>query len=311
MGYWLFPMNSKRATLTELTAFTTIVRHGSFRAAADELAMSPSTLSHMMRGLEERLAVRLFNRTTRSVAPTQAGTRLFRSLMPVLSELDAALADVDTFSSRPSGNLRINASESATQMMMQEIVPTFVERYPDVHLDLVTEGKLVDIVADGFDAGVRLAEAVPQDMIAVPFGTEGQFLVVASPAYLETFGVPRTPDDLHNHRRVRFRLPSGKMYRWEFERHEHSLKIDVPGPVTIDHMGLMVRAAIQGVGIAYVSADIAREALAKGELVAVLTDWTPPFAGQCLYYPSHRLVPPGLRAFVDIIKEVQRRSRHA
>ena len=195
--------------------------------------------------------------------------------------------------------------------MMQEIVPTFVERYPDVHLDLVTEGKLVDIVADGFDAGVRLAEAVPQDMISVPFGTEGQFLVVASPAYLETFGVPRTPDDLHNHRCVRFRLPSGKMYRWEFERHEHSLKIDVPGPVTIDHMGLMVRAAIQGVGIAYVSADIAREALAKGELVAVLTDWTPPFAGQCLYYPSHRLVPPGLRAFVDIIKEVQRRSRHA
>lgn len=297
---------NNQPSFTELTAFTAIVRHASFRAAADELAMSASSLSHMMRALEERLGVRLFNRTTRSVAPTEAGARLFRNLSPILSELDVALADVGTLRERPSGRLRINASEIATRILMRQIVPTFVERCPDVNLDLVTEGRLVDIVAEGFDAGVRLGEALPQDMIAIPFGGDGRFVVVGSPAYLARYGTPKTPDALAEHRCIRFRLPSGKMYRWEFERHDQALKIEVFGPVTLDHVGLMVEAAAKGLGLAYVSAETAQAEIDDGRLVQILTDWTPPFAGQHLYYPSNRLVPAALRAFIDVLREVER-----
>lgn len=310
MTYWGLFMN-ERPTFAELTAFLAIVRHLSFRAAADELALSASTLSHMMRALEERMGVRLFNRTTRSVAPTEAGARLFRNLSPILSELDVALADVVTLSERPSGRLRINASEISTRMLLQQIVPTFMERFPGVHLDLVTEGRLVDIVAEGFDAGVRLGESLPQDMIAVPFGGDGQFVVVASPAYLKRHGIPKTPDDLSKHRCIRFRLPSGKMYRWEFLHHSQSLKVEVSGPITLDHIGLMIEAAAKGVGLAYVSAETAKIEIDSGQLICVLSDWTPPIAGQHFYYPNNRLVPAALRAFIDVLREVegQRASR--
>jgi DNA-binding transcriptional LysR family regulator len=291
---------------TELSAFAAIVRHRSFRAAADELAMSPSTLSHMMRALEEKLRLRLFNRTTRSVAPTEAGDRLFRSLAPILNDLDRALADLGALCDQPSGRLRLNASEEAGRLLMARIVPAFLERYPEIHLDLVTEGALIDIVAEGFDAGVRLREAVPQDMVAIPFAGEGRFLAVASPGYLERTGIPRTPMDLVRHRCIRFRLPSGKMYRWEFARHGEELKLDIQGAITLDHIGLMVEAAIKGLGIAYVSAGAAKRALAAGDLVPVLADWTPPFAGHHLYYPSHRLVPTALRAFIDVLREIDR-----
>jgi DNA-binding transcriptional LysR family regulator len=297
--------------LTELSAFAAIVRHTSFRAAADELGMSPSTLSHMMRALEERLGLRLFNRTTRSVAPTEAGDRLFRNLAPVLLDLDRALTDVGTLRDQPSGRLRINASEEAGRILMDRIVPTFLERYPEIHLDLVTEGAFVDIVAEGFDAGIRLGEVVPQDMIVVPFAGEGRFLAVASPDYLKRNGIPRTPADLTQHRCICFRLPSGKMYRWEFARHGEELKLDVQGATTLDHMGLMVTAATKGLGIAYVSAKTAREALAAGVLVPVLADWTPPFAGHHLYYPSHRLVPAALRAFIEVLREIDREEHQA
>jgi DNA-binding transcriptional LysR family regulator len=296
----------QRPNLTELHAFTTIVRHGSFRAAADELGFSASTLSHMMRAFEERLGLRLLNRTTRSVAPTEAGTRLCRNLQPILNDLDLALTDVGTLSERPSGTLRINASQSAARLLMGRIVPTFISRYPDVHLDLVTEGRLVDIVADGFDAGVRLGDTVAQDMIAVPFGGDWRFSAVASPAYLAQWGMPRTPDELTRHRCIRFRMPSGKMYRWEFERRHQEFKLDVEGPMTLDNMELMVKAAVDGLGIAYVSYEMAQTAIANGDLVAVLSDWISAFPGHCLYYPSHRLVPAGLRAFIDVVKEIER-----
>ncbi len=298
----------QRPSLNELSAFAAIVRHASFRAAADELGLSASTLSHMMRSLEERLGLRLFNRTTRSVAPTQAGNQLFRSLTPVLHDLEVALNGVNTFRERPSGKLRINAAESAVRALMQEIVPTFLERYPDIHLDLVTEGELIDIVAQGFDAGVRLGETVPQDMIAIAFGGTGQFVAVASPIYLEKYGNPKTPDDLIRHRCIRFRLPSGKIYRWELVYRDKEIEVDVSGPITLDHMGLMVEAAVKGLGIAYVWKDAAAQDIHDGRLVPVLLKWTPTFAGHCLYYPSHRLVPTSLRAFVDVIKETERKK---
>lgn len=294
---------NERPSLSELHAFLAIVRLGSFRAAADELGVTPSSLSHTMRALEERLGVRLLHRTTRSVAATDAGERLSRSLGSVLGQLDVALADVSTVAGRPSGRLRINAAVAAVQVLMQRIVPTFVARHPEVDLDLVTEGKLVDIVAQGFDAGVRFGESLEQDMIAVPFGGDARFVVVAAPAYLARAGTPRTPEALAKHACIRFRLPSGKMYRWELSRRGKSLKVDVPGSLTLDDTGSMVEAARAGIGIAYVPEPVAAAAIARGELATLLDDWTPPFPGLHLYYPSHRLVPAALRAFVDVLRE--------
>lgn len=292
-------------SLSELTAFMAVVRHSSFRAASDELAMSPSTLSHMVRSLEERLRLRLFNRTTRSVATTEAGARLFRSLTPVLSELDLALSDVNSFRDRPSGNLRINASEAAAGLLVNRVVPAFVDRYPEMHVDIVTEGRLIDIVSEGFDAGVRLAESVPHAMVAVPLCGEMTFLAVASPAYLHAHGEPQTPDDLGKHCCIRFRLPSGKIYRWEFERYGQQLRVDVSGQITLDRISSMVDAAINGLGVAYVASDAAQPAIDQGLLVPILLGWVLKFKGHCLYYPSHRLVPAGLRVFVDLVKELQ------
>lgn len=296
-------MNAK-PDLSDLSALAAIVRHRSFRKAADELGLSPSTLSHMMRTLEANMGVRLLHRTTRSVSPTEAGERLVVRLQPVLRDLDRALEEVETFRDRPSGTLRINASEIAARILLKTVVPIFLDRYPDMTLDLVTEGRLVDIVAEGFDAGIRLGEAVPRDMIAVRFGGETRFVVVVSPAYLAGHAAPQTPDDLKDHACIRFRLPSGKLFRWEFEKHGQELSIDVPGTLILDHLDLMCEAAVQGLGIAYVSDRSAKTDIYYGRLVTVLDDWCPSIPGLFLYYPGHRHVPPGLRAFIDVLKEV-------
>ncbi|MDQ0393108.1 LysR family transcriptional regulator [Labrys monachus] len=295
-------MNGKPG-LPELKALAAIVSHRSFRKAADDLGLSPSTLSHMMRSLEQEMGVRLLHRTTRSVAPTQAGERLVGRLQPLLRDIDAALSEVDDFRSVPAGPLRINSSEIAARLLLASTVPAFLSRYPQVSLDLVTEGRLVDIVAEGFDAGIRLGEAVPQDMVAVRFGGSARFVAVASPGYLADHAGPKVPDDLHDHACIRFRLPSGKPYRWEFERHGQELSIDVPGRLTLDHMDLMADAAAGGMGIAYVSDRCARAHIDRGALVTVLDDWCPPIPGLFLYYPGHRHVPPALRAFIDVLKE--------
>ena len=218
-----------KPALNDLTAFAAIAAHRSFRKAADELGLSPSTLSHMMRALERNMGVRLLNRTTRSVSPTEAGARLLTRLQPVLRDFDLALDEVNEFRNRPSGALRLNVSEPAARLLLRAVVPEFLARYPEMTLDIVTENKLVDIVATGFDAGVRLGESVPQDMIAVRFGGPVRFVAVASPAYLARHAAPQTPDDLKDHACLRIRMPSGKLYRWEFERHGQELAIDVPG----------------------------------------------------------------------------------
>ncbi|RWP78398.1 LysR family transcriptional regulator [Mesorhizobium sp.] len=289
--------------LPELTALAAIVSHRSFRKAADDLGLSPSTLSHMMRALERDMGVRLLNRTTRSVAPTEAGARLVARLQPLLRDIDAALAEVDNFRSLPAGTLRINSSEIAARMLLKSTVPAFLARYPQVSLDLVTEGRLIDIVAEGFDAGIRLGEAVPQDMVAVRFGGATRFIAVASPSYLAARQAPRVPDDLRNHTCIRFRLPSGKPYRWEFEKHGQEISIDVPGVLTLDHMELMAEAAVGGLGVAYISDKSAQSYIEQGALVSLLEDWCPAIPGLFLYYPGHRLVLPALRAFIDVLKE--------
>jgi DNA-binding transcriptional LysR family regulator len=295
-------MNTKPG-LNDLIAFMAIVTHRSFRKAADELGLSPSTLSHVIRTLEANMGVRLLNRTTRSVSPTEAGERLAARMAPVVRDFDMALEEVDAFRGRPSGMLRINTSEIAARVLLHSAVPTFLERYPEMSLDLVTEGRFVDIVAEGFDAGVRLGEAVPQDMVAVRFDDDTRFVAVASDDYLRGRSLPKTPDDLKDHTCIRFRLSSGKLFRWEFEKNGQEMVVDVAGPLILDHLALMTEAATQGMGIAYVSERSAKPFIDSGQLVYVLEDWCPWIPGLFLYYPGHRHVPPGLRAFIDVLKE--------
>lgn len=293
-----------KPTLSDLEAFRAVAHHRSFRKAADALGVSRSTLSHTLIGLERNLAVRLLNRTTRSVSLTDAGARLLNRLDPVLHDLDMALDGLAEERGGPKGTLRINANKGAAEILLEKVVPSFLNRCPDVELDLVSEGRLVDIVAEGFDAGVRLAESVPQDMIAVRLGGDIRFIAVASPAYLANHAPPKVPDDLRHHACIRQRLPSGKRYRWEFSRNGAELSIDVPGVLTLDDTDLMVQAAADKLGIAYVPETAARKHLQAGQIVTVLDDWCPPFPGLVLYYPGYRLVPSALRAFIDIMKEV-------
>lgn len=299
---------SYRPTLDDLNAFSAIVTHRSFRKAAGELGLSPSTLSHMMRNMEARMGVRLLHRTTRSVAVTEAGEMLLDRLKPVLRDLDLALDAVGEFGGQPSGTLRINASEIAARVLLNAAIPLFLQRYPEISLDVVTENRLVDIVGEGFDAGIRLRESVPLDMIAIEFGGAARFLAVASPAYLQEHKRPKMPEDLKRHRCIRLRMPSGKLYRWEFEKHGQEVNIEVSGALTLDHVELMAEAAVKGLGIAYVPERVARPYLANGELVSVLDDWCPAIPGLCLYYPGHRHVPQTLRAFISVLTEVERQG---
>jgi DNA-binding transcriptional LysR family regulator len=295
----------KQPSLTDLNAFIAVAAHRNFRRAANVLGVSHSALSHAMRALESTLETRLLNRTTRSVSLTQDGERLLARLVPVLSNLNAVLSDVTAASGHPTGVVRINASEGAIRLLLQTVVPRFHLLYPDVELDFVAEGQLVDIVERGFDAGVRFGEALPKDMVAVPLGADMRFLAVASPGYLTRFPAPETPDDLHRHRCIRQRLPSGKRYRWEFMKHNQKINVDVPGSLTLDNNQLMVQAATDGLGIAYVPELYASAFLKAGRLVAVLEDWCPFIPGLFLYFPNNRHVPPGLRALIDVVKEMR------
>ena len=293
-----------RPSLNDLAAFAAVANHLSFREAADTMGVSRSALSHAIIGLEAKLGVRLFNRTTRSVSLTQAGANLLARLDPVLQDLDQALDTLAEERGTPSGTLRINANKSGASILLANVVPRFLDLYPDVELDLVSEGRLVDIVEQGFDAGVRLLESVPRDMVAVKFGGDVRFITVAAPSYLEGGKAPKTPDDLHAHRCIRQRLPSGKRYRWEFSKRDAEIAVDVPGNLTLDDNDLLVLAAAAGRGIAYVPEHFAKPFLASGELVTVLDDWCPPTPGLALYYPSSRHLASPLRAFIDLVKQL-------
>ena len=296
-----------RPSLNDLTAFVAVASHRSFRRAADALGTAPSTLSHAMRALEERMGVRLLNRTTRSVFPTEAGLELIARLRPALGALDAALGAVAPFRGEVTGTVRINAPRVGAGFIVREILPRMAERCPEVVVDIVVEGELVDIVAGGFDAGLRLAGSIPADMIAVPIGRPLAFACVASPAYLDRFGVPATPEDLARHRCIGHRVPGGRLYRWEFARAGQALVVDPKGPVILDDEELMVDAAVKGLGIAYVADWAAETALRAGLLREVLAAWMHPPEAVAIYYPGHRAVPPALRAFLDVVKEARPR----
>ena len=291
--------------LSDLRAFVAVAQNRSFRGAADALGVSRSALSHSLRVLEQRLGVRLLHRTTRSVAPTESGAELLRRLAPMLRELGDVLEAVSHGPEELVGTLRINANEGGARWLLRHAVPVFHQRHPRIMLDLVTEGRLIDIVAEGFDAGVRLMEAVPQDMVAVPFGGATRFVAVASPGYVAQHGSPAVPEDLKRHRCIRQRLPSGKLYRWEFSKAGQEIAIDVPGALSLDNSRLMVEAAVAGLGIAFVPQPFVQEALANGDLQMLLDDWSPPIQGLCLYYAGHRNVPEQLKSFIAIVREQQ------
>lgn len=294
-----------RPSLNDLTAFIAVASHRSFRRAADELGAAPSTLSHAIRALEDRMGVRLLNRTTRSVSPTEAGLELLDRLRPALGLLDEALESVAAFRGRVAGVVRINAPRLAAAIIVRDVLPPMSARFPEVTVDIVAEGELVDIVSGGFDAGVRLAGMIPRDMIAAPLTGALRFMCVASPTYLDRAGVPTAPDELKRHRCIGHRLPSGKLYRWEFERAGQSLIVDVTGSVVLDDEDLMVDAAARGLGVAYVAGPAAAAALAAGQVLEVLSPWMQAAEGLAVYYPGHRAVPPPLRAFLDVVRETR------
>jgi len=298
----------RKSGLIELEAVLAVARGGSFRGAAIELGMSTSALSNAVAGLESRLGVRLFNRTTRSVALSEAGDRFVAEVAPALAQIRDAMAAANDRASTPHGTLRINTSPGAA-LMTAPIVHEYVRRYPQMHVDIVTEGRLVDIVAAGHDAGIRVAGNVPRDMVAVPMGPDLGMAVVGSPAYFKKRPPPRTPSELAGHACVRTRMPSGALARWEFARRGRTVAIDVDGPLTLDDMPCTRAAALAGVALAWVSDQWVREDVAHGRLVRVLADWCPPSPGLCLYYPSRRHAPAGLRAFVELIRELNPRGK--
>jgi DNA-binding transcriptional LysR family regulator len=283
--------------LSGLNALRAVAKHGNFRSAATALEMSPSSLSHMVANIERLLGIRLFNRTTRSVALTAAGEQFLARIQPALREIEDAVEAVNHLRDTPAGQLRINTSHGAAERLMP-IILDFMTLYPEMRVDLFTEGRMVDIVAEGFDAGLRYREAIPQDMVALSLGLPEAMIVVGSPGYFERHGVPDTPVELLNHECIRARLPSGAPLRWEFERSGEEIRIDVGGRLIVGSPDLSQQAACAGVGLAYVDARSAQADLRSAQLRQVLNDWTPEDEGLCLYYPRQRLPSAGLRAFI-------------
>jgi DNA-binding transcriptional LysR family regulator len=295
--------------IDDLNAVIAVARLRNFRAAAAHLGMSRSALSHSVATLESRLGARLFHRTTRSVSLTEAGSQFVDAVAPALGDIRVAFETIGAHRETPAGTLRINTSLGAAREAMP-LVLDYIARFPDMRIDLVTEGRLTDIVHDGFDAGIRIAEAVPQDMIAVALGPQMQPVVVGAPSYLARHPAPLIPQDLRRHRCIRSRMPSGVIWRWEFERHGQTVAVDVDGALTFDETSLMIEAALAGVGLAYVSfSDVARH-LGSGRLIRVLEDWTPSYPGLCLYYPSRRHLSAGMRALVDLVHERRASTGH-
>jgi DNA-binding transcriptional LysR family regulator len=299
------------ADLGDLTAFLAVARAGGFREAARATSRSASSFSEAVSRLETRLGVRLLNRTTRSVAPTEAGARLLDRLGPALGEVEAALDVVNRFRDRPAGTLRLNVPVSAARLVLPRIVPPFLAAYPDIRLEVIAEDSFVDMLAAGCDAGIRYDERLEQDMIAIPIGPrEQRFATAASPAYLDRHGRPAHPRDLLGHACLRGRFTSGAMPAWEFERAGQVVKLDPTGPLVV-RVGaatdLAVDAAIAGSGIIQLFEDWLRPHLDSGALEPVLEPWWQRFSGPFLYYPGRRHLPAPLRAFVDFITRFDRR----
>lgn len=291
------------AELNELIAFAAVSEERSFRRAAARLGYMPSTVSHAVRDLEQRLGVRLLNRTTRSVSPTEAGGKLFAALAPALNVISAAVVNLGDSLGRPSGTVRLSVPRVAAVMALAPAYARIAKKYPEVTLEVSVNDGFVDIVAGRFDAGIRLGESLGRDMIAVPVTHPMRTAVVGAPEYFASHSPPESPRDLLHHQCIGYRqIASGALYRWEFERNQEILALAVSGPLVLDDVDLIVRAALEGVGLAHVIESMVIEQLRSGRLVRVLEDWCPPFPGFFLYYPSRRHVSGALRAVIDELR---------
>jgi DNA-binding transcriptional LysR family regulator len=299
------------AQLAELAVFVAVARLGSFRKAAHLRDVAPSAISHAIRSLEERLNVRLFNRTTRSVSLTDAGQKLLNDLDPAFGQISQAMQGLEQFRAAPFGVLRITAPASVAPLVFHGVMAPLLAENPQLQLDIRATDALVDIVKEGFDAGIRLGERLSQDMIAVRIKPRLRMAVVGSPRYFKSRKPPRSPTELRDHLCIRYRFPSGAIYDWEFERSNEKLEVQTPGPLTVDSQELMVEAALQGCGLAYVWDARVQAYLASGTLVRCLDDWCS-YEDLYLYYPSHRHVSAGLRALLESLKgePMKRKSHH-
>ena len=292
----------RKLGLAEMNAFVAIAERSSFAKAARQLGLSRSTLSETIRALEEKLGVRLLNRTTRSVAPTEVGERLLAQLRPALESFEAAVESINVFRDKPAGHLRLTVPRPAAKQVIEPILAKFLTAHPAITLEVVTESALTDIVRDRFDAGIRPGHRVEQDMIAVRIGEDARPTIVASPDYLAQHVRPKVPGDLRDHNCIRQRFASGVIHRWDFEKRGKSLEVIVTGSLITSDGDLAIRAALDGLGIARVPAIYVGPHIASMRLVPLLEDWTPRSVGFFLYYPSRRQMPAALQAFINVLK---------
>ena len=288
--------------LNVLSVLLTVTEERSFTGAAKRLGVSPSAVSHAIRGLEERLGVRLLSRTTRSVAPTEAGEQLLVRLRPALNEVRAGLDQITSFRDKPAGRVRLLLPRLAVSSVLAPKLGQFARSYPEILLDVTTDDSRMDIVAGGFDAGIHFGEYIEKDMIAVRVSPDHRPAIVGSPTYFNSHPRPKSPLDLIKHCCINFRHGSAGLYRWEFEKGKKSMSVAVNGPLIVDDVALVIAAAIDGVGLAFLGEDLATPHLASGALIRVLEPWCPPFPGFFLYYPSRRQQPAALSALIKILR---------
>jgi len=292
-----------RHELNDLLAFVAVARERSFTKAAAKLGVSQSALSHTVRGLEERLGLRLLTRTTRSVAPTQAGDRLYQSVAPRFAEIEAEVASLSELRDKPAGTVRITAGEHAAITVLWPAFAKVLPSYPDIKVEVTVDYGLTDIVAERYDAGVRLGERVAKDMIAVRIGPDLRMAVVGSRSYFERRKRPQAPRDLTAHDCINLRLPThGGLYTWEFEKNRREVNVHVDGQLVFNNIALRLNAALAGLGLAFLPEDLVQADISAGRLVRVLADWCPPFAGYHLYYPSRRQSSPAFALLVEALR---------
>lgn len=298
-------MLTHRTDLADLPYFLAIARHRSFRLAAVELGVTTSALSHALKGLEERLGVRLLNRTSRSVALTAAGESFFAAVSGSYLTIADAFEGLNQFRDAPTGRVRLNVMSHAASQLIGPVLPEYSRRYPNIELEVAVNNRLIDVVQEGYDAGVRYGGTVPEDMISQRLSAEMSWVAVAAPAYLDAFGTPQHPNDLLFHRCIRGRAGDDRIFRWDFDRGEESLSLDVPGSIIIDHTDAAMPALLGGAGIGYMPEIMVRPLVKEGRLKLVLEEWASPGAAFHIYYSSRRNVPAGLRLLIDLILELK------
>jgi len=298
-------MDISRADLADFAYFMEITRWGSFRRAARELGVTPSALSHSIRGLEERLGVRLLNRTTRSVTVTAAGEELRASIALPLHSIAEARERLNRYRDAPAGRVRVNMPEDAFSLIMAPVMPVFAERYPDIEIDISVTNRLIDVVGEGFDAGIRYGGTVPEDMVAQRLSPELLWSAAASPDYLKRHGTPEHPSELRRHRCIRIRLGNDRVYDWEFGATGEEFSVNTPGKLTVDHTAALLEYGSAGLGVIYATQPVLAPSVGAGKLKLILEDWSSPGEGFHVYYSSRRQVPNGLRLLIETIRELK------